>query len=239
MRRLVELLHHHSNQVKTPALRTIGNIVTGDDLQTQVVLNRAGLVGLLSLLSNEKKGIVKEACWTISNITAGNTDQIDQVIQANLIPPLVAKLRSAEFDIKKEAAWAISNATSGGNDQQIRYLVSQACIAPMCDLFSSADAKIIMVALEGIENILRVGKKDQMANGADVNAYATYVEECGGLDRLEELQNHLNSEIYQKALEILRQYFNAEEQETGLAPQANENAFAFGTGPMQQTNFQF
>ena len=120
VRRLVELLHHHSNQVKTPALRTIGNIVTGDDLQTQVVLNRAGLVGLLSLLSNDKKGIVKEACWTISNITAGNPDQIEQVIQANLIPPLVAKLRSAEFDIKKEAAWAVSNATSGGNDQQIR-----------------------------------------------------------------------------------------------------------------------
>jgi importin subunit alpha-6/7 len=68
-------------------------------------------------------------------------------------------LRSAEYDIKKEAAWAISNATSGGTDQQIRYLVSQACIAPLCDLFGSSDAKMIMVAMEGIENILRVGKK--------------------------------------------------------------------------------
>lgn len=65
--------------VKTPALRTIGNIVTGDDVQTQVVINRGGLAGLLSLLSNQKKGIVKEACWTISNITAGNADQIEQV----------------------------------------------------------------------------------------------------------------------------------------------------------------
>jgi importin subunit alpha-1 len=98
VRRLVELLHHHSNMVKTPALRTIGNIVTGDDLQTQVVINRGeehrnflscplnidcllvgGLVGLLALLSNDKKGIVKEACWTISNITAGNPEQIEQV----------------------------------------------------------------------------------------------------------------------------------------------------------------
>lgn len=35
-RRLVELLMHPSSAVQTPALRTVGNIVTGDDLQTQV-----------------------------------------------------------------------------------------------------------------------------------------------------------------------------------------------------------
>jgi importin subunit alpha-1 len=35
-RRIVELLMHPSPSVQTPALRTVGNIVTGDDLQTQV-----------------------------------------------------------------------------------------------------------------------------------------------------------------------------------------------------------
>lgn len=35
--RLVELLIHTSPAVQTPALRTVGNIVTGDDLQTQVM----------------------------------------------------------------------------------------------------------------------------------------------------------------------------------------------------------
>ncbi|MCI24881.1 importin subunit alpha-1-like, partial [Trifolium medium] len=33
--RLVELLLHPSPSVLIPALRTVGNIVTGDDLQTQ------------------------------------------------------------------------------------------------------------------------------------------------------------------------------------------------------------
>jgi HEAT repeat protein len=36
--RLVELLQHQSPSVLIPALRSIGNIVTGDDLQTQVCL---------------------------------------------------------------------------------------------------------------------------------------------------------------------------------------------------------
>lgn len=40
-RRLVELLLHPSASVQTPALRTVGNIVTGDDLQTQVRNSRS------------------------------------------------------------------------------------------------------------------------------------------------------------------------------------------------------
>ena len=56
------------------------------------------------------------------------------MIEANIIPPLVHLLATAEFDIKKEAAWSISNATSGGSPEQIRYLVTQGCIKPLCDL---------------------------------------------------------------------------------------------------------
>ena len=47
-RRLVELLTHPAVTVQTPALRSLGNIVTGDDIQTQVVLN----CGALNALAN-------------------------------------------------------------------------------------------------------------------------------------------------------------------------------------------
>jgi hypothetical protein len=76
--------------VLVPALRTVGNIVTGNDMQTQVVINCGALACLLNLLSsNHKKSIKKEACWTISNITAGTKDQIQAVIESGLVPPLV------------------------------------------------------------------------------------------------------------------------------------------------------
>ncbi|CAH2068750.1 unnamed protein product [Thlaspi arvense] len=119
--RLVELLLHPSPTVLIPALRTVGNIVTGDDTQTQFVIDNGVLPCLYQLLNqNHKKSIKKEACWTVSNITAGTRSQIQAVIQANIILPLVHLLENAEFDIKKEAAWAISNATSGGTPEQIR-----------------------------------------------------------------------------------------------------------------------
>lgn len=76
-----------------PALRTAGNIVTGDDKQTQAVLDAGILNHLLPLLSDSKKTLRKEACWTISNITAGTPQQIQMVIDANLFPSLINCLR--------------------------------------------------------------------------------------------------------------------------------------------------
>ena len=211
-RRLVELLEHPSPSVQTPALRCVGNIVTGDDIQTQFILNNGALPNLLSLLSSLKKGIRKEACWTISNITAGNKDQIQMVIDANIIPHIIQLLTTDELAIRKEAAWAISNATSGGTPAQIKYLVERGCIRPLCDLLTSQDAKIVMVALEGLENILKADSGhagDWWAAGN--NAHATLVDHAGGLDKIENLQNHENADIYDKAVKILETYYGAEQ----------------------------
>jgi importin subunit alpha-1 len=236
--RLVELLIHSSPSVQTPALRTVGNIVTGDDLQTQVIINFNALSWLLALLGSNKKGIRKEACWTISNITAGNKAQIQAVIDANIIPPLIQLLGNAEFDIRKEAAWAISNATSGGKPEQIMYLVQQGCIPPLCDLLLVHDAKIITVALEGLENILKVGDQEAKNNGLDQNQMATYINEAGGLDKIEGLQVHENHTIYNKVLKIMTRYFGVEDDEDdAIAPSTDGQTFSFGGAGTAGTAF--
>ncbi|KAI3822363.1 hypothetical protein L1987_09952 [Smallanthus sonchifolius] len=232
-RRLVELLLHPSPSVLIPALRTVGNIVTGDDLQTQCIIEHGALPCLLSLLTNNhKKSIKKEACWTISNITAGNKEQIQSVIEAGLIVPLVNLLQTAEFDIKKEAAWAISNATSGGTNEQIKYLVSQGCIKPLCDLLVCPDPRIVTVSLEGLENILKVGEAEKtLGNTGEVNFYAQLIDDAEGLEKIENLQSHDNNEIYEKAVKILETYWLEEEEEpVGDGAQAG---FDFG-GPNVQ-----
>merc|ERR1712226_1654331 len=227
-RRLVELLLHPSPAVQTPALRTVGNIVTGDDLQTQIIINFNALPCLLALLSSPKKGIRKEACWTISNITAGNKDQIQSVIKNNIIPPLIQLLTNAEFDIRKEAAWAISNATSGGSPEQIKFLVQQGCIRPLCDLLSVNDTKIVTIALEGLENILKVGDDDTKLTGHQ-NQMATYIAEAEGLTKIEELQQNSNNDIYEKCIKILETYFGVEDEEemSDLVPGMDGDQFTF------------
>ncbi|KAG7352750.1 heat repeat-containing protein [Nitzschia inconspicua] len=240
-RRLVELLLNPSPAVQTPALRTVGNIVTGNDLQTQFIINNNALPCLLALLSSPKKGIRKEACWTISNITAGNKEQIQAVIENNIIPPLIQLLTNAEFDIRKEAAWAISNATSGGNSQQIKFLVQQGCIRPLCDLLTVNDPKIVTIALEGLENILKVGEEESKATGQP-NQMAIFVSEAEGLNKIEDLQQHSNNDIYEKCIKILETYFGVEDEEemAAVAPTMEGNTFGFGMDQQQAPgNFNF
>lgn len=218
---------HPSTSVQTPALRSVGNIVTGDDLQTQVVITSGALPALLSLLSSPKEGIRKEACWTISNVTAGSPPQIQAVIDANIIPPLINILQNADFKTRKEACWAISNATSGGLQEpsQIRYLVSQGCIKPLCDLLTMMDNKIIQVALDGLDNILKVGEMDKSAAGPGaVNQYALFVEEAGGMVTIHNLQQHDNLEIYKKAFNIMDKYFPDDEEVDAGIGAANVDA---------------
>lgn len=241
VKRLVELLLHQSVSVQTPSLRTVGNIVTGDDVQTQFVINVSALPCLLNLLNSPKKSIRKEACWTISNITAGNKDQINAVIEANIIPPLIQILTNADFDVKKEAAWAISNATSGGTPIQIKYLVEQGCIEPLCSLLTVHDARIVSVALEGLENILRVGQKEKDTSGAEFNEYARSIEAVAGLDKIEGLQQHSNQEVYEKAVRILEVFFLAHEEEEidGVVPDNAGSQFGFGVAPAPDGGFNF
>jgi len=238
-RRLVELLLHTSPLVQTPALRAVGNIVTGDDHQTQVILMSGALPSLQKLLSHAKKAIRKESCWTISNITAGNREQIQEVINHGLFPPIIHLLTTSDWDIKKEAAWAISNATSGGTPQQVDYLVDSGCIKPMVDLLSISDPKVIGVALEALENILKVGKQKQAEQGLAENPFSVLVEQAEGLQKIEALQEDQSEDVYQKAMKILESYFPIEDDDADIQDDnAPQQAFNFGAA-VPQGGFTF
>jgi len=196
---------------------------------------------LMHLLSHSKKGIRKEACWTISNVTAGNRQQIQEVINHGLIPPLIHLLQTADFDIRKEAAWAISNATAGGGAQQIEYLVDAGCIKPMCDLLTVQDSKMIGVALDAIENMLKIGKQKQQENGLPENPIVSLVEQADGLQRIEALQEDNNDDVYRKAVKLLEEYFPLEDDgnTNDLTDSAvGAQAFNFGAA-MPQGGFKF
>lgn len=223
--RLISLLGHSMTTVQTPALRCAGNVVTGDDGQTQAALDAGLLPYLLPLLASSKKGIKKEACWAISNITAGTAEQIQAVLEANLLAPILGLLYDGPLEVRKEAAWAVSNATSGGNKTQLHYIVQQNGLAALCEMLTVKDDRAVVVALEGIENILKNG---ETAPGVD-NEYCSKVEECDGLEKIESLQHHANEKIYEAAVRILENYFEGEDEEDhdDLAPTAGPNGYSF------------
>lgn len=234
---LVRLLHHDNSSLQIPALRAVGNIITGNNQQTQVMLNLNVLQYLHNLLQSMTRSIRKEAAWTISNITAGTRQQSQQVIQAHIIPLLINLLANGEYDVKKEAAWALSNATTWKDKQQISYLVGQGIIKPFCDILKINDTKVVIISLEALENILTVGQKND-----NTNLYSSLIEEADGIDRLEELQNHDNEEIYQRSVRILETFFGAEEttNNENLAPNiVNSNQHNLYQQPFPQQIYSF
>ncbi|XP_010431108.1 PREDICTED: importin subunit alpha-7-like isoform X1 [Camelina sativa] len=223
--RLIGLSVHRSPLVLIPALRTIGNIVTGNDSQTQHIIDLQALPCLLNLLRGSyNKTIRKEACWAVSNITAGCQSQIQAVIDAGICPALVNLLQNSELNVKNEAAWAICNAIAGGSYKQIMFLVKQECIKPLCDRLTSSDTQLVMVCLEALEKILKVGEVFSTRNAkgiyqcpqTNVNPHAQLIEEAEGLEKIEGLQSHENNEIYETSVKILETYWTEEEEEEGV-----------------------
>ena len=65
---------------------------------------------------------------------------------------------------------------------------------------------MVSVLLDGISNILSAATRH-----GESETVAQMIEECGGLDKLEDLQAHENEQLYKKALEIIETFFPDEE----------------------------
>jgi hypothetical protein len=109
-----------------------------------------------------------------------------------------------------------------------RFLVDQGCIKPLCDLLICPDPRIVTVCLEGLENILKVGEAEKNIGAGDVNNYAQMIDDAEGLEKIENLQSHDNTEIYEKAVKMLESYWLEEEDEVMPSGENPQNGFNFG-----------
>ncbi|MGH0126522.1 UNVERIFIED_CONTAM: hypothetical protein FKN15_028893, partial [Acipenser sinensis] len=178
-------------------------LTDGGNEQIQMVIDSGVVPFLVPLLSHQEVK-VQEAVWFLSNITAGNQQQVQAVIDAGLIPMIIHQLAKGDFGTQKEAAWAISNLTISGRKDQVEYLVQQNVIPPFCNLLSVKDSQVVQVVLDGLKNVL-IMASDEASTIAEI------IEECGGLEKIETLQQHENEDIYKLAFEIIDQYFSGDD----------------------------
>ena len=123
-----DCLGHTDAKVKHPAIRVLGNIVTGCDEQTDLVLNLGLLSRIIPLvntdsairtLTRSREQVRREACWMLSNIAAGTDNQISKMVDCGVFTKLIELLKrediSVPFETKKEIAWVFGNATRYNN----------------------------------------------------------------------------------------------------------------------------
>lgn len=79
-----------------------------------------------------------------------------------------------------------------------------------------------------MENILKVGALDEKIYG--YNPFVRLIEEAEGLKKIDDLQDHSNHDIYQRAVKVLETYFAATDVDQNIAPNvdASGNVYQFG-----------
>ncbi|OQR68084.1 importin subunit alpha-1-like [Tropilaelaps mercedesae] len=236
--RLVNIIHSsHDRNLVVPALRTLGNIVTGNDAQTQAVIDHDALQAFRQLMSNDVLNLRKEVAWTLSNITAGNQNQIQAVIDAGLVPFLIELIQQGDGKTQKEATWAVSNFTCGGSVEQIALLVQKGVLQPLINMLTQNDSRVTMVVLDAVKNILQAGDKmNQRENLCEV------LEEMGLIDQLEYLQAHENKEIYEMAVKLVDEYWGGDDNgcaDAEVADDGQQYVFNLNAPKSDDTEFQF
>lgn len=138
---------------------------------------------------------------------------------------LVASTKSRDKDVRAEAIWAINNIAASGNDSHIVGMVYFGVIEGLCDNLPLPNTELLMIVLDTLSSILAVGKRQE-------KAWDVVLDEVGGLEKIEKLQNHQSEAVYEKALSIIKDYFNGEQEENvideNIAPFSKGDCFAFG-----------
>ena len=223
--RIVELLPYHDKlKSQNAALEIIGSFVSGDDKQTQTVLNSNILIPLNEILENEKSSneVIRKTIFIISNIAAGTIEQIQLLIDHKIILKLIILFEREVgiVDILKEAGWSLTNVTSGGTPEQIYELIDIGIIKALCILLHINDGKTPLIAMEGLENILKIGilldKKQN--NGTNENRIISLIRIAKGIEEMylyanknrQSMHNYLSDTddaIQQKAESMIKNYF--------------------------------
>lgn len=151
-----------------PCLRIIGNISTGNEGQTEVLLRLDVLRLLEGLLDHEKTMIRRECCWTISNICAGSKRQILQVhLHPSMLFRLSVLLVEDSCDVKREICYIFGNMCHMG-DVKLVYstLVNLKIVEHVLAIITADDQEIKMleVALTALFDFLGLGERVQQPN---------------------------------------------------------------------------
>lgn len=192
--RLVELLMHPEHTLVLPCLETVSNICAVDFYAQCIV--RVGFLPIChSLVCSPSASVRDEALFALSQLAARPT-LIQPLIEANLFPHVILRMQARE----RGALWVLSNALiSASNAEQVRYIHSLGATTALCNsLNSTAPPDELLAALRALRLLLRV-----YASPAEFAALVKEIAVCGGLVALEELQRHVNQEVYEKALCII------------------------------------
>jgi len=226
---LIHLLQEDGMKVKykTPIVRILGNFVSGNDSQTQVVIDSGILNYLAALLGSHSKTIRKESSWLASNIACGNHKQITMLLtKTKVLKQIIKNARNDCWEVRKEALWALAHICTSGTHAHTISMVDNGGLEPLINVLAleNIDPFLLIAILDALRKVLEVGNASPGLN------YEQLIDENNGIENLEELQTHPSEIVYEKVVGLIEDYFGVmDDGDENLAPETNESGtFGFG-----------
>nr|ATG70964.1 importin alpha isoform 9 [Juniperus flaccida] len=197
----------------TPVLRSIGNLVAGDNRKTDAVLAAGNdipgsVVGaMIRCLESQHRTLKKEAAWALSNIAAGTLVHKQLIFSSGAVSSLLHLLVTATFDIRKEVAYVLGNLCVSTVEEtgesmtileHLTVLVNRRCLPGFINLIKSPDIEAAKLGLQFLELVMRSLPNDQGPK---------LVENEDGIAAMELFQFHENEEIRNMANGLVDKYF--------------------------------
>ena len=111
--------------------------------------------------------------------------------------------------MRREAGWVFANATHNADKDQIEKMIKQGIMICLSTLVKESDVPLIKIGLEGLENMIRMGKVIAEQEGTE-NKILIELENNGIVQVIEKLQEHENNDVYEKALKIVEDNYELE-----------------------------
>lgn len=112
---LIKLLSVSELKVLVLVLRIIGNLLTGNEAQTNVLISIGVIDALEAHLKSGLTIVKREICWSLSNIAGTTKNQVAYLLtRRELINTLVRMLSSEKVEIRTEIMWTIKNICING-----------------------------------------------------------------------------------------------------------------------------
>uniref|UniRef100_A0AAZ3Q4W9 Importin subunit alpha n=1 Tax=Oncorhynchus tshawytscha TaxID=74940 RepID=A0AAZ3Q4W9_ONCTS len=251
---LCVLIHHTDVNILVDTVWALSYLTDAGNEQIQMVIDSGIVPNLVPLLSHQEVKVQTAALRAVGNIVTGTDEQTQVVLNCDALGHFPSLLTHPKEKINKEAVWFLSNITAGNQQQvqavidanlvpmiihlldKVAYLIQQQVIPPFCNLLTVKDAQVVQVVLDGLSNILKMADDE-------AETIANLIEECGGLEKVEQLQNHENEDIYKLAYEIIDQFFSSDDidEDSSLVPEAIQGGtYGFNSSTNVPTEgFQF
>lgn len=146
-----------NESLRTPCVRIIGNILSGDEHKVQLLLDS----DILSIFHTHlhlpsELQFKKEIFWSVSNITAGSSEQLQYVLNIGILETIMKLSAFAPSELQKEAIFCVSNATYHATPDQMKHLIQIGVVEFLSGLIKETPIRMLSPVLEGLLNILRI-----------------------------------------------------------------------------------